>query len=195
MKTFLKKFILPLSAILLAVLMLVAYYAFVAPKEAEGEKNITLNIVYAENDSSYTVQTNATTVLEALKEIDKAYKIGLVTESGAYGEYITSLKGVSQDEKNGYYYTYEIEGVDFASGISIQPIKNGDKITFKYTKDVYNEETLELLSSELQGKGKTDGYVIWGAVLASISAVLITLAIAYIIVKRVNKAKENEQNG
>ncbi len=192
MKTFLNKFITPLSAILLAVLMIVAHFAFVAPKETEGEKNITVNIVYAENDFSYNVQTNATTVLEVLNEIDKTYKIGLVTKSDMYGEFITSLKGVSQDEENDYFYTYEIKGLDFASGISIQTIKDGDEITFKYSKDTYNEETWELVSSELQGKGKIDRYVILGAVLTSISAVLITLGICYIIVKTVKKNKENE---
>ncbi len=193
MKTFLKKSIIPLSAILLAILMIGAYFFFFAPKKTEGEKNITVNIVYAENNFSYSVQTNAQTVLEVLKEIDESYDIGLVTESGAYGEFITSLKGVSQDEQNGYYYTYEVKGVEFSSGISTQTIKNNDEITFKYTKDTYNEETWELVSSELQGKGKTDGYVIWGAVLTSISAVLITLGICYVIVKIVKKNKENEQ--
>ncbi len=191
MKTFFKKSIIPLSAIMLAVLMIVAYFFFFAPKKTEGEKNITVNIVYAENNFSYEVQTNAQTVLEVLNEIDKTYNIGLVTKSGAYGEYITSLKGVLEDEKNGYYYTYEIKGVDFAQGISTQTIKNGDEITFKYTKDTYNEGTFELLSSELHGKGKTDSYVIWGAVFTSISAVLITLGISYIIVKTFKK-KENE---
>jgi hypothetical protein len=192
MKNFLKKAIVPISAIVLALIMIASYFLFVAPKATEGEKSITVEIVYAENNFTYTVETDAETVYEVLVELDTVYEIKLVTTDSVYGKYVSSLKGVSENDELGYYYTYSIKGIDFAGGISTQTIKNGDVITFKYSKDSY-DENFNLISSELQGKGETSSYVKLGLVFALISAVLIALAITYTIVKIVKKSNKNEQ--
>ncbi|MBR5438726.1 MAG: DUF4430 domain-containing protein [Clostridia bacterium] len=178
MKTFLKKALIPVIAIIVAVTMAVIYATCFAPKKIDGEKSVLVEIVYQENSFKYDVDTNAETVYELLVELDETYDIGLVCEDSSYGKFIKSLKGVEQNETQGIYYTYEIKGLDFANGISIQTIKDGDIITFKYTKDTY-DENWNLVSSELQGKGAVDSYVTYGVVFASVIGVLVALALAY----------------
>ncbi|MBO5925934.1 MAG: DUF4430 domain-containing protein [Clostridia bacterium] len=191
MKTFLKNFIVPIIAIVLAIITMVCYAFFVAPKKTDGEKAITLKIEYLENQFEYEIYTNATTVYEVLVELNEVYDIKLIVNDSAYGKYVTSLKGVSEDGNNGYYYTYSIKGIDFASGISVQTIKDGDVITFKYSKDTYNEN-FELVSSELQGKGENDKYKTLAVVFCLVASILATTAIAFVIVKTVNRKKNNE---
>ena len=73
MKTFYKKLIVAVFSLLIAVCLMGSYFLFLAPKASEGEKNITVKIVYAENSFSYKVNTNTQTVLELLKEMDNEY--------------------------------------------------------------------------------------------------------------------------
>lgn len=188
MKTYLKKALIPVIAIIVAITMAVIYVACFAPKKIDGEKSVSVEIVYQENSFKYNVDTNAQTVYELLVELDEAYDIGLVCEDSTYGKFIKSLKGVEQNEAQGIYYTYEIKGLDFANGISTQTIKDGDVITFKYTKDTY-DENWNLVSSELQGKGSVDSYVTYGVVFASIIGVLLALALAYGLVVIIKSKK------
>lgn len=189
MKTYFKKALVPIIAIIVAITMAVIYVACFAPKKIDGEKSVSVEIAYQENSFKYDVDTNAQTIYELLVELDEAYDIGLVCEDSTYGKFITSLKGVAQNEAQGIYYTYEIKGLDFANGISIQTIKDGDVITFKYTKDTY-DENWNLVSSELQGKGMVDSYVTYGVVFASIIGVLVALALAYGLVIIIRSKKE-----
>ena len=188
MKTYLKKALIPVIAVIVAITMSVIYATCFAPKKIDGEKNVSVEIVYQENSFKYDVDTNAQTVYELLVEIDEVYDIKLVCEDSTYGKFIKSLKGVSQNEEEGIYYTYTIEGLDFANGISQQTINDGDIITFKYTKDTY-DENWNLISSELQGKGSVDFYVTCGVVFASIIGVLIALASAYGVVVIIKSKK------
>ena len=191
MKNFYKKLIVGISVILVAVCCIGAYYAFLAPKAQKGEKNITVKIVYAENEFSYNVNTNKETVLELLKEMDKTYELLLETEDSSYGEFITSLKGVKQDEVKGYYYVYTIKGVDFASGASTQTIKDGDVIEFKYLYTLYDENWQEI-SSDLKGKGKTASYEITKVIFICVSLILCLAGILYLVVNFINRNKNEK---
>ena len=188
MKTYLKKALIPAIAIFIAITMAVVYFAFIAPKKIDGEKNVTVEIVYQENTFKYDVDTNAQTVYELLVEIDEVYDIKLVCEDSSYGKFIKSLKGVAQNEEEGIYYTYSIKGVEFASGISYQTINDGDVITFKYSKDTY-DENFNLINSELKGKGSVDAYLTYGVVFASIIGVLVLLSISYGVVLIIKSKK------
>lgn len=189
MKNCIKNFLIPIVAISIAVVMALVYFAFIVPHKNSGDKTITVEIVYEENSFSYDVKTDKETVYELLVETDETYNLQLQCEEGAYGQYITSLKGVKQDDTNGYYYVYTIKGLDFAMGISTQTIKDGDVITFKYVSEVY-DENWNLVSQTLKGKGDTDNYVKVGVVFACVCGVLVMLAVALCVVKMVNKNNE-----
>lgn len=178
MKNFIKKFIVPIITIIVAVILTAVYFIAIMPKATDGEKSVVINLNYKENEFEYKVKTDANTVLELLLEVDEVYDIGIETASSIYGEYVTSLKGVSEDVENGYYYSYKIEGVEFANGISIQTIKDGDVITFEYGKSTY-DENFNLIDFSYQGKGQTSNIEKLQVAFICISSVLVLTAVLY----------------
>lgn len=186
-----KKLFISLGAVLVAVLMLLLYFTAFAPKKTEGEKEVTVKICYADNNFTYNVKTNAQTVEELLKEVDEVYGLELNIEEGFYGSYITSMKGVSQNEEKGYYYTYTVSGVEFASGISTQTFKGGDVIEFRYEYTEY-DESYNVISTTLIGKGNTAKYVKAEIIIISIACVLAFSGIAYGVAVLI-KGRKNEK--
>ena len=189
MKNLLKntKLLLLLGSIVIAVIMSLVYVLGVMPKPVQGEKDVTLKIVYADNSYEYSLSTDKETVLEVLKEYDDIYDLQLVTENGVYGEFITSLKGVSQDEDNGYYYTYSLNG-GYAEGISVQTIKDGDVLEFKYTHTVYDSDW-NVVSDTLVGKGETAKYTKTAIILFSIAGIVLIAGATYFIVSKIKEKK------
>ena len=178
MKNFIKKFIVPIITIIVAVILTAVYFIAIMPKATDGEKSVVINLNYKENEFEYKVKTDANTVLELLLEVDEVYDIGLEMASSIYGEYVTSLKGVSVDAENGYYYSYKIVGVEFANGISIQTIKDGDVITFEYGKSTY-DENFNLIDFSYQGKGQNSNIEKLHVAFICISFVLVLTAVLY----------------
>ena len=189
MKKLLKntKLLLLIGSIAVALVMVLVYVFAVMPKPVEGAKTVTLKIKYAENDYEYELSTDKLTVLEVLKEYDDIYDLQLVTENGVYGEFITSLKGVSQDEDNGYYYTYSLNG-GYAEGISVQTIKDGDVLEFKYTHTVYDSDW-NVVSDTLVGKGETAKYTKTAIILFSIAGIVLIAGATYFIVSKIKEKK------
>lgn len=190
MKKILKntKLLLLLGSILVAVIMSLVYLLGVMPKPVQGEKDITLEIVYADNSYKYSLSTDKETVLEVLQEYNDIYDLQLITQDGDFGEFIISLKGVEQDEVNGYYYTYTLND-GYANGISMQTVKDGDVITFKYLYTEY-DENWNVVSETLKGKGATASYVKTAIILFSIAGVVLVAGVAYFVV---SKIKENKK--
>ena len=71
MKTYFKKALIPVIAVIVAITMSVIYATCFAPKKIDGEKSVSVEIVYQENSFKYDVDTNAQTVYELLVEIDE----------------------------------------------------------------------------------------------------------------------------
>lgn len=70
--------------------------------------------------------TEAEILLDALEEMEE---MELVTESGPYGAYITSIKGELQSD--GYYWTYYVSGEYAPVGIESYKVKDNDVYEFK----------------------------------------------------------------
>lgn len=192
MKKLNKKFIAPIVAVSVAVIMLLVYFIGFAPKRVKGTKNVEVIFEYAENTLDYKVKTDTETVEKLLEEIDKTYGIDLVTKDSIYGKYITSINGIDEDTENGYSYIYEIKGLDFADGISTQTIKDGDVITFKYGCVKFDESYN--MSVTLKGKGSIAVTKKSFIVFICIISVLVVSAIAYMAVYAIKQKKNvNEQ--
>ena len=179
-----------IASVIVAIVMAIVYFAAVAPKPVQGEKTVTLNIVYAENEYSYSLSTDAETVEDLLKEYNDVYDLQVVIEESEWGAFITSMKGVAQDEVNGYYYTYTLND-GYANGISIQTIADGDVLEFEYLYTEY-DENWNVISTELGGKGNTASYVKAAIIMFSIAGVLVLAAGAWAIVKLVLSKKDAE---
>ena len=138
------------SLMLVAVLFVV--YGLILPKTDKGEKNVTLEINYADASYSYEVTTNGEHVYDLLNEYDETLELSLVAPESAYGRFIESIKNTPQDVVNGYYYVFKINGEYSNFGISTQAIKDGDTITFEYGTQNY-DENFTMLSTTLASGG------------------------------------------
>ena len=75
------------------------------------------------------IETEEKILLDAIKNI-KDLKV--VTENSEYGAFITSIKGINQEED--YYWNYYINS-DYATvGVDSYKIKENDKIEFRLEK-------------------------------------------------------------
>ena len=136
--------IVPVIFLAAAAIMLIAY-GLSLPKTDNGEKTLTLEIKYADKSFVYEeLTTDKGTVLELLREYDDLLELGLITESSAFGEYITSLKGTAENDGEGYYYTYKLDGQYALLGVSEQSLTKEDGsaysvITFEYGAQNYDD--------------------------------------------------------
>ncbi len=190
MKKLLKNtnFLLLLGSVIIAIVMSLVYFLGVMPKPVAGEKEITLKINYADNSYEYVLTTDETTVLGVLEQYNDIYDLKLVTKDSEYGAFITSLKGVLQDETKGYYYTYTLNG-GYASSISTQTISDGDVLEFKYSYTEY-DENWNVVSDTLKGKGEQDGYVRTAIILFSIAGVILVAGLAQFVVAKIKERKD-----
>ena len=78
------------------------------------------------NQELVTDNNNLLTVLENLNEIN------LVTETGQYGAFITSLMG--QNQEDNYYWVYYINDNYATVGVENYSINNQDQIEFRLEK-------------------------------------------------------------
>lgn len=184
------KIIVCAAAVVLAAVMLLVYFLAVAPKNVHNDygsgaqKSVTLEIIYLNREYKYDGldATGLNTVFDLLKKYDEQLELGLkFTESelfGSFNAYITSLKNTPEDIQKGYYYTYTIND-NWADAVSAQPIADGDKITFKYLSEVWEEVDGEWVctASELKDafEPKTMAYIV-----IIIAVVMFLFAAAYI---------------
>lgn len=124
-----KKIGLAVGAVVVAALLVVGYFAFLAPKAQEGSKEVKIEVIIesAKIDKDFTYKTDAAFMKDLLEE--KKDELQAVTETGSYGLFLTGLMGVEADETK-EYYNIKIDGVDATVGISELPVENGKTYTF-----------------------------------------------------------------
>lgn len=92
------------------------------------EKTITITISNKENQEIYNqnLETDNNYLLEVLAETEE---LNVITESGPYGAYITSIKGIEQGDN--FYWTYYIDDEYASTGISTCEVEEGKIYSFK----------------------------------------------------------------
>ena len=95
-------------------------------KKTEAEKTIKVMVYNKEEKEIYNdkIKSNKKKLVDVLKQ---AKDLELKTETGDYGEYVVSIKGISQEDD--YYWNYYVN--DKYSDVGI---KNNDEIKFKLEK-------------------------------------------------------------
>lgn len=116
---------------LLVIAMGVGYVVFKG-NTSKGEKNITVEIVTAEGESTvYELNTDAEYLAGALDEIeDLTYE----AEEGPYGLVYNSFNGEKAVyEEDGAYWAFYLNGEYCSFGASEQPVTDGDAFQIAYT--------------------------------------------------------------
>lgn len=117
--------------VLVAALFAGAYFCF-SPKAVGGSKNITIEVVDDQAESTmYEVSTDAEYLGDAIRETKELAVDG--TE-GDYGMMVTTVNGVVADyNTNGAYWAFYVNGEYCNYGMDEQPIADGEVYQIIYT--------------------------------------------------------------
>lgn len=127
-----KKIGLVLIVVAAAVLLIMGYFQFLAPKAQTGAKTVTIQVVMKDKgiQKTFQYQTDRKYVAELLK--DKQSELNVVMQKGQYGEFISGMLGVTADAKK-EFFNIKVDGKDATVGVSQLPIENGKTYTFTLT--------------------------------------------------------------
>lgn len=123
-----------LAVAIVAVLVTAMAFVYVtfSEKAVEGEKNITIEVVMADETSTvYEVNTDGEYLIDAMNEADGLTFEG---EEGIYGLSISTINGVRADYTlDGAYWAFYVDGEYCNYGVSEQPVEDGDGFSIVYT--------------------------------------------------------------
>ena len=125
-----KKSLLPLLALALVMGLLAGLYRLTRPAGLDGEKAITVQVVYKDqSQADFTYRTHEEFLAPVLTES------GLVTgETGPYGIYILEVDGQRADfNLDKAYWALFIDEEYATTGIDSTPIHDGDVFRLVYT--------------------------------------------------------------
>lgn len=117
--------------VVLVAAMAVAYVSF-SEKPTQGEKQVTIEVIMADETSSlYEVLTDGEYLIDAMNEADGLTFEG---EEGQYGMSISHINGVRADYLlDGAYWAFYVNDEYCNYGVSEQPIEDGDEFRIVYT--------------------------------------------------------------
>lgn len=181
-KELVKKLVLIGAAAVFIAACLLVYFFAIAPKPTKGEKQVKLEFEYSNVTYKYDVNTDTDFVFDMLKEVNDALDLNMQTETGEWGEFITSFKNIKQ--AGGYYYIIYVDGESSMTGVSTLPVEDGKTYTFKYENQTWEGD--QFVGSEL-GKGSPKVKLI---VFFSVAGGVLVLGIgAYFVVTAAMKKR------
>ena len=129
-----KKIFLTLIAVVAIVTVFIFAYKTYAPQSAAGTKNITIEVVSADQTTkTYKVSTEAEYLEEAFAVTEG---LEITNEEGPYGMTIAAVNGERADfEKDGAYWSIMVNGEYGMYGASEQVVNDGDVFQLVYTTD------------------------------------------------------------
>lgn len=131
-KTFNKKTLLGVVALIVVIGLMAVAYAMFGPKAVEGSKEITIEVIDDEGKSTlYEVKTDAEYLRGAMEETKGLEFTGDETE---YGLTLISVNGVVADfNVDSAYWSIMVNGEYGMYGAESQPVTDGDAFQLVYT--------------------------------------------------------------
>lgn len=110
----------------------VIYGAF-SEKPVEGNKEITIEVVYEDDTSKlYEMKTDAEYLRQAMEEAEGLTFSGQESEFGMMVEVVNGVSAVY--EEDGAYWSFLVNGEYCNNGIDTQPVEDGDAFQIVYTE-------------------------------------------------------------
>lgn len=128
-----KGFALAFAAVcVIAAALLLCYFKF-RPQPAQGQKKITVEVVYEDSSAeNFAIDTDAEYLEQALEDGQELIVEGRRTRQ--FGLMIETVNGVTASyDKNQAYWAIELEGEPCNYGASQQPVQDGDHYRLVYT--------------------------------------------------------------
>ncbi len=123
-----KTLIAAVIVVIVAVLMFAGWY-FTRQKPVEGQKDITVTVVYKDESSDkFEITTQAEFLRQALEEKDL-----VKGDESEYGLFITEVNGVKADADNQEWWCITKSGETVNTGVDTTPIADGDSFEITLT--------------------------------------------------------------
>ena len=126
------KKILAVALVVVLVVALALVYVAYSEKTVEGMKNVSIEVIMADETSTvYEVATDGEYLIDAMEDAEGLTFEG---EEGIYGLSVSTVNGVRADYTlDGAYWAFYVGGEYCNYGVSEQPIEDGDNFSIVYT--------------------------------------------------------------
>ena len=122
-----KKNVLAVVALVAVVAIALGLWVALKPQAAQGEKTITVNVVFADGtQNSHTISTSEEYLRGALEQAAL-----IAGEEGEYGLFVKTVDGVTANDANQEWWCFTKGGETLETGVDSTPIADGD--TFEIT--------------------------------------------------------------
>lgn len=127
-----KKIVIAAAVLAAAAVILGVIYVNFKPKPAAGAKKLTIEVVDDAGESeTYTVQTDAEFLRQAIEETDGLTLEGSESE---YGLMVETVNGLTADyAEDGAYWAFYVDGTYCEYGVDTQPVSDGQAYQIVYT--------------------------------------------------------------
>lgn len=127
-----KKIVIAVAVLAAAAVILGVVYVNLKPKAAAGAKNLTIEVVDdAGASETYTVQTDAEYLRQAIEETEGLTLEGTESE---YGLMVETVNGLTADyAADGAYWAFYVDGAYCEYGVDTQPVSDGQAYQIVYT--------------------------------------------------------------
>lgn len=127
-----KKLVIAVAVLAAAAVLLGVIYVNFKPKPAAGAKKLTIEVVDDAGESeTYTVQTDAEFLRQAIEETDGLTLEGSESE---YGLMVETVNGLTADyAADGAYWAFYVDGTYCEYGVDTQPVSDGQAYQIVYT--------------------------------------------------------------
>lgn len=127
-----KKTVIAVAVLAVAAVIFGVIYVNFKPKPVAGAKKLTIEVVDDAGESeTYTVQTDAEFLRQAIEDAD-----GLVLEGteSEYGLMVETVNGLTADyTADGAYWAFYVDGTYCENGVDTQPVSDGQAYQIVYT--------------------------------------------------------------
>lgn len=126
-----RKSIIILSVLVVALLLFAGYKTFLAPKGAEGGKEVTIEVINEEEgiEKRFTYDTDHEFLLELMEE--KQEELGASFEESEFGIMVVGMVDYIVDADKQEFFHIAINGEDAMTGIKEIPLVDGDIYRFE----------------------------------------------------------------
>lgn len=127
-----KKIWIGLGGLVVLVALMVVLYINFREKPVQGSKEITIEVVSKEQESTmYELKTDAEFLRQAIEETDGLKVEG---EESEFGLMVDTVNGEKADyNTDGAYWSFYVNGEYCNYGIDTQPVLDGDAFRIEYT--------------------------------------------------------------
>lgn len=126
-----RKIMVIIAVVAASLVLFVGYQAFLSPESVEGDKQVTVHVLVAEEDidESFEFNTDHDFLLDLLEE--KQDELGAEFLTSDFGTMIVAMMNYKADDSKQEFFHIAVNGEDALTGAGEIPLNDGDVYKFE----------------------------------------------------------------